>query len=681
MKVKKQHSDFWLGEYSSTAGRLGNGLLQLASSRRAVANFVMIMTGKNIPVRFAERSTSFTDGKVVQIGGELADGYFDETVGLALHEGSHIVKSDFGLLKNLWQTIPNAVYDAIGNKLPKSYVADFTKEILNIIEDRYIDAWVYKKAPGYRGYYDALYRKYFFSAKITKALLSDEFREPTLKNYRFRVLNLINPKAPIDAMPGLEDIVEKIDLNNILRLETPKDRVEIAYEVVEIIFKNVVDALNNDGKNSNQSNDAGSDQDGLEDEENSDSSDCDDAGDDAAGETSQGSGNGGDGDIEDLLGGERGSSDHYEEKSDSEKILGEDLTEKAERASEPSNSRTTEFTAAELKAIEKAIQRQVDFTNRELTKKGFTKEMLEKLRVLENSGIDITKVGDNKNITCVYVNKLTKELIQDRENFPYGSFYKCYESAVRAGVQFGTMLGRRLQVRDDVKSTVYNRLENGKIHRRLLNELGYDNENVFYRVVTDKFKKAHLHISVDASSSMDSSWHQTLKTLVSIAKAGSMVKNLGVSITFRSAVKMMGEEVVYVVKAYDSKVDKFNKILQLFPLIGPAGCTPEGLAFEEIIKNVPAPTNDSDTFFVNISDGEPYMTSYFGPAAWNHTRKQVDKMRSVGVEVISYYVENGSRSDINTSAFKTMYGVDANIINTNNVQQVAYTLNKKFSQK
>lgn len=676
MKVKKQHSDFWLGEYSSTAGRLGNGLLQLASSRRAVANFVMIMTGKNIPVRFAERSTSFTDGKVVQIGGELADGYFDETVGLALHEGSHIVKSDFGLLKNLWQTIPNAVYDAIGNKLPKSYVADFTKEILNIIEDRYIDAWVYKNAPGYRGYYDALYKKYFFSSKITKALLSDEFREPTLKNYRFRVLNLINPKAPIDALPGLEDIVEKIDLSSILRLETPKDRIELSYEIVEIIFKNVVDALNNDADNHGGQSNAGAndDTDDLSEDVDSDDADGDDNG-----EGSQGSGDGGD--LEDLLGGERGSSDHYEEKSDSEKILGEDLTEKADRVSESSKPHLNEFTAAELKAIEKAIQRQVDFTNRELTKKGFTKEMLERLRVLENSGIDITKVGDNKNITCIYVNKLTKELIQDRENFPYGSFYKCYESAVRAGVQFGTMLGRRLQVRDDVKSTVYNRLENGKIHRRLLNELGYDNENVFYRVVTDKFKKAHLHISVDASSSMDSSWHQTLKTLVSIAKAGSMVKNLEVSITFRSAVKMMGEEVVYVVKAYDSKVDKFNKILQLFPLIGPAGCTPEGLAFEEIIKNVPAPTNDSDTFFVNISDGEPYMTSYFGPAAWNHTRKQVDKMRSVGVEVISYYVENGSRSDINTSAFKTMYGVDANIINTNNVQQVAYTLNKKFSQK
>ena len=676
MKVKKQHSDFWLGEYSSTAGRLGNGLLQLASSRRAVANFVMIMTGKNIPVRFAERSTSFTDGKVVQIGGELADGYFDETVGLALHEGSHIVKSDFGLLKNLWQTIPNAVYDAIGNKLPKSYVADFTKEILNIIEDRYIDAWVYKNAPGYRGYYDALYKKYFFSSKITKALLSDEFREPTLKNYRFRVLNLINPKAPIDALPGLEDIVEKIDLSSILRLETPKDRIELSYEIVEIIFKNVVDALNNDADNHGGQSNAGAndDTDDLSEDVDSDDADGDDNG-----EGSQGSGDGGD--LEDLLGGERGSSDHYEEKSDSEKILGEDLTENADRVSESSKPHLNEFTAAELKAIEKAIQRQVDFTNRELTKKGFTKEMLERLRVLENSGIDITKVGDNKNITCIYVNKLTKELIQDRENFPYGSFYKCYESAVRAGVQFGTMLGRRLQVRDDVKSTVYNRLENGKIHRRLLNELGYDNENVFYRVVTDKFKKAHLHISVDASSSMDSSWHQTLKTLVSIAKAGSMVKNLEVSITFRSAVKMMGEEVVYVVKAYDSKVDKFNKILQLFPLIGPAGCTPEGLAFEEIIKNVPAPTNDSDTFFVNISDGEPYMTSYFGPAAWNHTRKQVDKMRSVGVEVISYYVENGSRSDINTSAFKTMYGVDANIINTNNVQQVAYTLNKKFSQK
>lgn len=672
-KNTKKHSEFWLGD----ADTLHNGsLLQLAACRRAVGNFVLIMTGKRIPVRFAERSASFTDGSVVQIGGELMDGRFDETVGLALHEGSHIVKSDFNLLKNLWQIVPQRVYDAIDNKLSKSYVADFTKEILNIVEDRYIDAWVYNTAPGYRGYYDALYDRYFRVPKITKALLSDEYREPTIKNYRFRVLNLINPAAPLDALPGLKEIADKIDCKNILRLETPKDRLEIAYDVVEIIFKHVVDAINNPPP-SKDKNSTGGDGDSDVDEID---------GDNHAGDTGDENGDvnteNGDLDLDDLLGGERGSSDHYEEKSDEEKMIGDDTEEKSNKKNKG------DLTDREISSIEKYIQKQVDFTNREIEKKAFSKEMLQKLVVLENSGIDITKVGGNQNITCVYVNKMTASLMEDRENFPYSSLYYNNVDAVRAGVQFGTMLGRRLQVRNDTKTTIYNRLESGKIQRRMLNELGYDNENVFYRIATDKFKRAHLHISVDASGSMEQSWPKTMKTLVAIAKAASMVKNLEVSITLRSSVRMMDQEVVYIVKAYDSRVDKFNKIVQLFPKLTPNGCTPEGLAFEEIVKNVPAATNESDTFFVNISDGEPYMMAkhYHGPEAWSHTRTQVNKMRQNGVEVVSYYIDTdgsmgSNRGQTNMDAFKIMYGPDANLIDVNNIHQVAYTLNKKFSQK
>lgn len=680
-KSHQQHSSFWLGETNS----INNGsLIQLAACRRAVGNFVMIMTGKNIPVRFAERSTSFTDGNIVQIGGELADGFFDETVGLALHEGSHIVKSNFDLLKNLWQTIPNKVYDAIDGKLPKSYIAEFTKEILNIVEDRYIDAWVYKNAPGYRGYYDALYNRYFNVAKITKALLSNEFREPTIKNYRFRILNMINSAAPKDALPGLEKIVEKIDLKNILRLETAQDRVELAYDVVEMIFREVVDALESE-KNNNSQNDNCS--------ENNDASfsggnSSDSAAADANGENDttddQEDGDDDENELKDLLGGETGASDHYVEKTDVEKILGDDIEEKIENAKDDSDSKS-QLTPREMKALETAMQTQIDFTNRELSKKSFTKDMLKKLMVLEKSGIELSKVGDDKNITCVYVKKMTKELMADRENFPYNSHYSSHEESVKEGIRFGTMLGRRLQIRNDTKNTIYNRLESGKISKRMLNELGFNNENVFYRVATEKFKNTHLHISVDASSSMDMVWGKTLKTLVAIAKAGSMVKNLEVSITLRSATTGAGEtEVVYIVNAYDSRVDKFSKIVQLFPKLSPHGCTPEGLAFEEIVKNIPIATNEKDVFFVNLSDGEPYMAThaYYGEPAWRHTQKQVEKMRQQGVEVISYYINNESeRLSDSSAAFKIMYGRDSNIIDTNNIHQVAYTLNKKFAQK
>jgi hypothetical protein len=86
-KAIVDHSKFWLGNDFSVSKSLNTNstmdLLKLSAYRRAISNFVYILTGKNIPVRFAEKSTSMTDGKVIYIGGELSRGEFDPTVGLA----------------------------------------------------------------------------------------------------------------------------------------------------------------------------------------------------------------------------------------------------------------------------------------------------------------------------------------------------------------------------------------------------------------------------------------------------------------------------------------------------------------------------------------------------------------------------------------------------------------------
>ena len=74
-------------------------LIKLAGYRRAIANFVNIVTGKNVPVYFSG-SDSYTDGKAVNISASLKDKDFDAAVGLALHEGSHIKLTDFDTLKN-----------------------------------------------------------------------------------------------------------------------------------------------------------------------------------------------------------------------------------------------------------------------------------------------------------------------------------------------------------------------------------------------------------------------------------------------------------------------------------------------------------------------------------------------------------------------------------------------------
>ena len=53
-------------------------LIELSSKKHAISNFVQIVSGKNIPVRFATRGDSYTDGKSVVIGSKLDEKNFDK---------------------------------------------------------------------------------------------------------------------------------------------------------------------------------------------------------------------------------------------------------------------------------------------------------------------------------------------------------------------------------------------------------------------------------------------------------------------------------------------------------------------------------------------------------------------------------------------------------------------------
>jgi hypothetical protein len=655
-----EYSKFWLGDEFTTE-KLDTddtyGLLKLAAYRRAIGNFVYILTGKSIPVRFAEKTTSMTDGKVVYIGGELAKGQFDPTVGLALHEASHIVKSDFDLIKTIWGKLPKNITAAAKGKFNQNELSELCKYILNVVEDRYIDAWAYTTAPGYRGYYEALYNRYFNLPEINKALKSNAYRTPTIKNYKFRFTNLTNKNTDLDALPSFRKIAEMVDLHNILRTEmsSPKNRLDLAFKIVEEIIKNVVDAKTDDNKDKQEKdeseNSEGDDSDG--------SQDLSDA-------------------LDDILGGTDGaptSVNESEEKESKEKESASDLSEK------------------KMQKIDKIIKKQEDIVNRTNVKAPFDAKTLSKLQVLEKSGVSIVNVGNEEGvplIDCIVVKNLTKELM-DGEEFPYKSGYRTVSEnplsarGVREGITLGTMLGRRLQIRSEVKTTKFTRLDRGKIDRRLISMLGYEGENLFYQTAVDKYKNVHLHISVDASSSMASKWEKTMTTLVAIAKAASMINNVHISISFRSGVYLSrrNKETPYVVIAYDSRKDKFNKITQLFPMLYPNGSTPEGLAFQAILDQIPQSTYEMDSYFVNLSDGEPaFNPGYMGIVASRHTRKQVRKMMENGVEIISYYIEDERyNAHVNVQNFKIMYGNDAQFIDVKNVIQVAHSLNKKFLSK
>ena len=180
-------TDFWYNnnKFDALTGEAikldkSENAMHKAALLRAVSNFVNIVTGESIPVKFNTRDASYTDGKQVVIAGNISDKNFDHTVGLALHEGSHCKLTDFNVLQNLmYQNDYFASTDADDNVTPNKrtqafmdkYNMDFNdakwkmetilKDLLNVIEDRRIDMHIFKNAPGYKGYYQAMFDKYF----------------------------------------------------------------------------------------------------------------------------------------------------------------------------------------------------------------------------------------------------------------------------------------------------------------------------------------------------------------------------------------------------------------------------------------------------------------------------------------------------------------------------------------
>ena len=242
------YSSFWLdnGWDNNTSifdedepKKKGVDLIALASYRRTISNFVSIVTGESdIKVRFTSAGDSYTDGKSVTISSKLDDKLFDSTVGLALHEGSHIKLSNFDFLKNLENEIPTEYYNR-GEVFgwDKFDVVSKVKDLLNYVEDRRIDYFVFTNSPGYKGYYHSLYDKYFHAKVIDKALKTDEYTSLDWDSYIFRIINLTNKNSNLDALPGLRDI-KKLIFSNVKNLNSTQDAFGVALKVFHILLDN-----------------------------------------------------------------------------------------------------------------------------------------------------------------------------------------------------------------------------------------------------------------------------------------------------------------------------------------------------------------------------------------------------------------------------------------------------------
>ncbi len=715
------YSSFWLGDdwdrqtsfFDDEDEKPGVDLIALASYRRAIANFVNIVTSKDIPVTFTSSGDSFTDGKKVTISSKLDDKLFDSTVGLALHEGSHILLSDFDFVKNLEFNIPKEYIDrgfskGYNNNDVKSHI----KNLLNFVEDRRIDYHVFSNAPGYKGYYHSMYDKYFRAKVIDKGLLSDEYTDENLDSYFFRIVNITNSNTRLDKLNGLREIWKVLDLKNISRLGSTEESFNTALDVYNVVLNNLpggVEKTNKDtgevsyeradgsgdSNHSDSNMDSGSEESReITEEEFNDLLDSIESG-----ETKEGEGN-----VSVDVGGS--------EDSDSDGTVGGGTTDGKTSDDKTSDGGTevgkkkSEITLsdAQKKQLENAIKKQKKFMDEEIQKKKLSKKDKSAIDAIDASGMSYKEVGKDlkdtwdgksKKTKCILVKNLNKSLVESGtvSMLSSHSYYRSdTEEAIEEGLRLGTILGRKLSVRTESRDTKYTRKDTGRIDKRLIAELGFGNSNVFSQTFVDTYPDAFLHISVDASGSMSGGkWERTMKSVVAMTKAIDMIEGVDVVVSFRSTQdsgsgrSRSSREHPIMLIAYDSRKDSLVKVKTLWKHIRCNGTTPEGLCYEAIMDEMVEGMKDRESYFLNFSDGMPMFSNddvnYYHDEALDHTRKMVKEIRNRGIKVMSYFIGDSYDGERNMGDFKRMYGKDSEFVDVTSVTAVSRTMNKKFLEK
>ena len=708
------YSSFWLDEGWDNTGSIFDediekpkvDLIALSSYRRAIANFVNIVTKKNIPVTFNTSGDSYTDGKKVTISSKLDDKLFDSTVGLALHEGSHILLSDFDFVKQLEVNIPKEYIERGWSKgYSKNVVMSHIKNLLNFVEDRRIDYHIFRNSPGYKGYYHSMYDKYFRARVVDKALLSNEYTDENWDSYIFRIINLTNSNTRLNSLNGLKDIWNVINLKNISRLKTTEDAFKTALNVYNVILNNIPDGTEKTDEKTGEVSVDRADGSGSTEENNSDDTTN-------APESKEMS----DSEFKDLLEsiekGEMSEGDGSENGVSVDGLKNPNSSDEGSSTSDSNskNSKSTEVTLSESqkKSLEKAIDKQKKFMDGDIAKKKVSKKDKASLDAVEAAGMEYREVGKDledyytgkktptkvivvKNFNKELINSETVNMVSKWQGDNYGEGrYRNDETYIEDGIRIGTILGRKLQVRGESRETKYTRKLNGSIDKRLIAELGFGNENVFSKTFLDNYPDAHLHISVDASGSMcGDKWTKTMTSVVAMAKAIDMINNVDLVISFRTTQdnnsNRRGNSYPLILIAYDSRKDSFIKVRNLFKYLRASGTTPEGLCYEAIMNDMIPTERDKESYFLNFSDGMPMFGNndidYHNDKAINHTSKMVKEIRNRGIKVLSYFIGGDWEGQNSTSAFNRMYGKDAQFIDVTSVMSVSKTMNKKFLEK
>lgn len=709
MATKVSHSSYWMDDaifnddedIVEDRGKSNlQRIIKLSAVRRSIANFVSILSGENIPVEYSSGQDSYTNGKRVVIAADDNPKNFDVMVGLALHEGSHVLLSDFGFLEyvkhtfrayndNRYEIEQQLLHPAVREHLEEWPAEDYSyvrnaffehinniKTLMNILEDRRIDQYVYKRAKGYRPYYNAMYDKYFYTAEASRNLkFNPEWRKVTVENYINRLILAFHPDADLDALPGLRSLVRLMDLKNIDRIaprqnEPYKEFPDVTYDDMPVLWQeaNVIYGYILKFVNLAKSTEEP---------------------------------------VQNSFGDASGAADESDmgENNESASNPDSDLPNLDGAPMDPSDMEETEVETTprggEGKYNESAGNRQME-KMREMLDGNVKKKRIKKA---ENAAVDALDKSDGKMIDIsghgldygeVMVTRKMTDALFDQDWFPfkYGSNWGL-EDAIAAGRRMGAIIANRLEIRNDPLVTKQTRLENGRIDRRLLAQLGMDLTGVFSRTRIDTFKPAMLHLTLDASSSMQGKpWNKVVTVATALAVVASKSRDIDVVITIRG-----GFDIPIVSVVHDSRVNRLPHFMKFIRKVRPHGSTPEGLCFKATMDLILECADTHDVYFINFCDGEPGFHvleggtlsgksrssecyPYVGEFAVTHTRKMVQAIRDRGVRVLSYFIAGDNYYlEHAKEAFKGMYGEDATFVNVENATDVLKTLNRRLATR
>jgi hypothetical protein len=579
--------------------------------QQSIKNFINIISGKNnITVVYNALNTSYSTKDTIVLDSKLIlNNKFDVSVGLALHEASHILLSDYTYL----------AYNELNEYLHSNGIFmeyDDVHPIINIIEDRRVDAYIIYHNKGYIDYYKALYNEFMFTPSLKFLLQSyiDDIHTIQYDVAFFQLLlcQIITPEGEelCKALGSFgKEVYETFDVKNISRLKNTADSISLAVKLIKIFLKykntNFIKELPNNKANTSDKKD---------------------------------------------------NTNNTNNNSKSNKKL---LSNKQKYDDK----------------INKDISKMRDFINQQLEKKFISKNDACKVDACTKTNIQLKQSQFDCNVQCYILHGFKTGV----ENLGIHCYTKDANriqhntSLIEKGILKGNQLRNKLLTRNECDIFTTKQLLSGILDSEMLYKASYSN-TVFKKVTISTSQDINLHLSLDVSTSMmGEKFDKSFILLLALAIATKGIQNIHTSISLRATI---GEYRQYPVlwMIYDSNnpnMSTLNYIHKNFIHIRPNGATPEGLCYEALSKIIIDNSKGKQSFLINFTDGLPFINmgdgiKYKGTKAEHHSYMQVKKLIDNNINIYSYFLYNEDEQtnhyemDRNFRSFKNIYGTAKN---------------------